>query len=141
MPSYVQTMQDLERLLSAAAVDRKSEEVARLRDLLESELISYKATRALRRTLEEGRQEMTLRLQDKLRRLRARGRRLKTALLEQHEERNPELLLYEAAPVVTMERVKGPARKPAARRARRSQRPAGSGECCRHCCRHQAAKK
>lgn len=141
MPSYAQIVQDLEQLLSAAAMDQQqSGEVRQLRELLESELISYKAARALRRTLEDGRLEMTLRLQDKLRRLRARGRRLKTALLERHDERNPELILYEAAPVLIKKRVKGPARKPAARRARRSKRPAGSGECCRHC-RSQMAKK
>lgn len=140
MPSYVQTMQDLEQLLSAAAVNRQPGEVTRLRELLESELISYKATRALQRTLEEGRREMTLRLQDKLRRLRARGRHLRTALLEQHDERNPELILYEAAPAVAAKRVKVSARKPAARHARRSQRPAGSGECCRRC-RYRTAKK
>lgn len=140
MPSYAQIVQDLEQLLSAVAMDRQPGEVRRLREMLESELISYKATRALRRTLEEGRKEITLRLQDKLRRLRARGRRLKAALLEQHDERNPELILYEAAPAVPAKRAKVTARKPAARRARKSQRPAGSGECCRRC-RYQTAKK
>lgn len=137
--SIVQTLLDIEQLLTAAS-SPQSPEAARLRAQLELELINYKAARALRRTLEEGRQEMTLRLQDKLRRLRARGRRLKTALLEQHDERNPELILYETAPVLLKKRAKEPARKPASRHARRSQRPAGSDECCRHC-RYRTAKK
>lgn len=117
----------------ASVTAQQPREVARLRAQLERQLIEYKATKALRSTLEEARQEMTIRLHDKLRRLRASGRRLKAALLEQHEERNPELLLYEGAPIVATTVVKKTAKKSAARRAERSKRPARSGERCRRC--------
>lgn len=122
--SFAQAMLDLEQLMASVAAPQPRE-VARLRAQLERQLIEYKATKALRSTLEEARQEMTIRLHDKLRRLRASGRRLKTALLEQHEERNPELLLYEGAPVVV--------KKASTRRAEKSKRPARSGERCRRC--------
>jgi hypothetical protein len=100
-------MLDLEQLF--AAVERpQSEEAERLRMQLELNLIEYKALRELRRTLEEARQEMTIRLHDKLRRLRCSGRRLRSVLLEEHQERNPELILYEGASFAARK----PARKP-----------------------------
>lgn len=120
----MQTMLDLEKLLAATTAPQ-SKEAERLRAKLELELIDYKAARALRSTLEEGRQEMTIRLHDKLRRLRASSRRLRTVLLEQHEECNPELILYEGAPVVV--------KKASTRRAEKSKRPARSSERCRRC--------
>lgn len=126
--SVMQTMLDLEKLLAATTAPQ-SQEAARLRAKLELELIDYKAVRALRSTLEEGRQEMTIRLHDKLRRLRASGRRLRSVLLEQHEERNPELILYEGAPVTA----KKPVKKRATRRAEKSKRPSRSVERCRRC--------
>jgi hypothetical protein len=126
--SFMQTMLDLEQLLAATTAPQ-SQEAARLRAKLELELISYKATRALRSTLEEGRQEMTIRLHDKLRRLRASSRRLKAVLLQEPHGRNPELILYEAAPVVA----KKTAKKSTVRRAEKSKRPARSGERCRRC--------
>lgn len=128
----MQAMLDLEQLLAATTAPQ-SQEAARLRAKLELQLIEYKAERALRSTLEEGRQEMTIRLHDKLRRLRATSRRLKTVLLQEPHGRNPELILYEAAPVVAETRAKKAAKKSTARRAEKSKRPARSGERCRRC--------
>ena len=123
--SYRQAMLDLEQLF--AAVERpQSEEAERLRMQLELNLIEYKALRELRRTLEEARQEMTIRLHDKLRRLRRSGRRLRSVLQEEHKERNPELILYEGAPLAARKTARKPAWKP-------RQRPAKSGERCRRC--------
>jgi hypothetical protein len=132
----MQAMLDLEQLLAVTTAPQ-SQEAARLRAKLELQLIEYKAERALRSTLEEGRQEMTIRLHDKLRRLRATSRRLKTVLLQEPHGRNPELILYEAAPVVAKKpaetRAKKAAKKSTIRRAEKSKRPARSGERCRRC--------